>query len=207
MTDTVKEQISAFLDGELPEAETTLLLKRLERDDELKGTLSRYSLIGSVLRAEGDVLAAHHVAARVSAAIEREPPLGAAPPRVPGWLKPVAGLAVAVGVAAATVALLPLWLPGAPADAGPAVAATVAAAPVVVDPAPVVTALEAPADDPSQSYTTPPAVTPQGMLPPAHLASYLLAHAEDSAPLGARSLVTVVVDEPAAGEAPEAAAR
>ena len=44
MTNTVKEQLSAFLDGELPEAETTLLLKRLERDDELKGTLSRYSL-------------------------------------------------------------------------------------------------------------------------------------------------------------------
>ncbi len=32
MTDRIKEQLSAFLDGELPEAETTLLLKRLERD-------------------------------------------------------------------------------------------------------------------------------------------------------------------------------
>jgi len=50
MTERIKEQLSAFLDGELPEPESALLLKRLERDDELRGALSRYSLIGAVLR-------------------------------------------------------------------------------------------------------------------------------------------------------------
>ena len=75
MTETLNEQLSCFLDGELPEAETTLLLKRLERDEELKGTLSRYSLIGTVLRAKGDVPAARNVAARVRAVVSREPAL------------------------------------------------------------------------------------------------------------------------------------
>jgi len=73
MTDRIKEQLSAFLDGELPDPESALLLKRLERDDELRGALSRYSLIGAVLRSDGDVPAARQVAARVSAAIAKEP--------------------------------------------------------------------------------------------------------------------------------------
>ena len=73
MTERIKEQLSAFLDGELPEPESALLLKRLERDDDLRGALSRYSLIGAVLRSDGDVPAARQVAARVSAAIAREP--------------------------------------------------------------------------------------------------------------------------------------
>src|SRR5688572_5658960 len=77
MTDRIKEQLSAFLDGELPDPESALLLKRLERDDELRGALSRYSLIGAVLRSDGDVPAARQVAARVSAAIAREPHRGA----------------------------------------------------------------------------------------------------------------------------------
>ena len=63
MTDRIKEQLSAFLDGELPDPESALLLKRLERDDELRGALSRYSLIGAVLRSDGDVPAARQVAA------------------------------------------------------------------------------------------------------------------------------------------------
>ncbi|MGA0027689.1 MAG: sigma-E factor negative regulatory protein, partial [Steroidobacteraceae bacterium] len=64
MTETIKEQLSAFLDGELPEAETTLLLKRLERDDDLRATLSRYSLIGAVMRQDDEVLAGTALASR-----------------------------------------------------------------------------------------------------------------------------------------------
>ena len=88
MTETLKEQLSCFLDGELPEAETTLLLKRLERDEELKSTLSRYSLIGTVLRTDGDVPAARNVAARVREVVSREPLPNGAGAR---WLRPVAG--------------------------------------------------------------------------------------------------------------------
>ena len=107
MTDRIKEQLSTFLDGELPDAETALLLKRLERDDDLRGALSRYSLIGAVLRNDGDVPAARQVAARVSAAIAREPAQDGNGISLPGrvaLLRSGAGLAIAAGVA--TVALL-----------------------------------------------------------------------------------------------------
>lgn len=193
MTDRIKEQLSAFLDGELPEAETTLLLKRLERDDDLKGTLSRYSLIGAVMRSDGDMPAARNVAARVRAAIAVEPSLGA--PGRPRWLRPAAGLAVAASVALATVLLLPRWMPG---QGGAVPAAVVAAAPApgVV---PVVVAAE---DDPAVAYTTPPAPSsdPAGVLPPAQLASYLVAHSEYTLPLTRRNVVTTVPRQDAAPE-------
>lgn len=206
MTDTVKEQLSAFLDGELPEAETTLLLKRLERDDELKGKLSRYSLIGAVMRSTGDMPAARHVAARVSAAVALEPRLGA-PQRSRRWLRPVAGLAVAASVALATVLLLPQWL-GLATEAEGVMAAVVeqpaARAVVPVDGAvtEVVSVLTASAGEaPAASYTTPPApLAPAGNLPSAQLAAYLVAHSEYTLPLSRRSVVTIQPEEPAQQE-------
>lgn len=193
MTDTIKEQLSAFLDGELPEAETSLLLKRLERDDDLKGTLSRYSLIGAALRADGEVTAARHVASRVRAAVAAEPAwklrgLAAAEAR---WLRPVAGLGIAASVAAAAMLVLPQWLPGA---AGPG-AAQVAEAPPLAE-LPVVASLEvAPAVETPPSYTTPPAPAAAGPLGGAQLAAYLVAHSEFNSPLARR---TVIVAPPAA---------
>src|SRR5918993_2580996 len=109
MTDRIKEQLSAFLDGELPDPESALLLKRLERDDDLRGALSRYSLIGAVLRSDGDVPAARQVAARVSAAIAREPARGTRFVRLTGYgafLRAAAGVAVAAGVALGAVLLV-----------------------------------------------------------------------------------------------------
>ena len=109
MTDRIKEQLSTFLDGELPDAETALLLKRLERDDDLRGALSRYSLIGAVLRNDGDVPAARQVAARVSAAIAREPAQDGNGIPLPGraaLLRSGAGLAIAAGVAAVALLLV-----------------------------------------------------------------------------------------------------
>ena len=198
MTDTVKEQLSAFLDGELPEAETTLLLKRLDRDDDLKGTLSRYSLIGAVMRSEGDVPAARHVAARVSAALADEPSFGA--PAGRRWIRPAAGLAVAASVALATVLLLPQWLGSAPDD-GAAMTAAVGpqAAPLAGTTAEVVpVVLAGAADEPVVTYTTPPApAEPAGALPSAQLAAYLVAHSEYTLPLSRRSVVTTLPEEPA----------
>ncbi len=50
VTRNIEEQLSAFLDGELPEAELELLVRRLERDENFRATLARYSAIGSILR-------------------------------------------------------------------------------------------------------------------------------------------------------------
>lgn len=198
MTDTIKEQLSAFLDGELPEAETTLLLKRLERDDDLKGTLSRYSLIGAALRADGEISAARHVANRVRAAIAIEPVLPVTPARdqAARWLRPVAGLGIAAGVAAATLLVMPQRDPA----AGPApFQVAQQASPVAM---PAMATLEAPAlDAPAPSYTTPPAPAAGSPLGGAQLAAYLVAHSEFTSPLARR---TVIVAPP--GEAPAPAA-
>ena len=79
MTDRLHEQLSAFLDGELPAAEAQLLLARLERDPLLRATLTRYTLAGDALRmvaVERDVavapLASVGFAARLAAAVEVE---------------------------------------------------------------------------------------------------------------------------------------
>jgi sigma-E factor negative regulatory protein RseA len=50
MSDTIKEQVSAFVDGELPDAERELLQRRLSSDDELQGTWQRYHLIRDAMR-------------------------------------------------------------------------------------------------------------------------------------------------------------
>jgi hypothetical protein len=50
MSEQIREQISAFLDGELPGSETELLLKRLTRDAELRESFGRYALIGEAMR-------------------------------------------------------------------------------------------------------------------------------------------------------------
>lgn len=52
VTRNIEEQLSAFLDGELPDDELQLLVRRLERDEEHRETLARYAAIGSLLRNE-----------------------------------------------------------------------------------------------------------------------------------------------------------
>jgi sigma-E factor negative regulatory protein RseA len=181
MTDRIKEQLSAFLDGELPDTESALLLKRLERDDELRGALSRYSLIGAVLRSDGDVPAARQVAARVSAAIAKEPFRAAAFVRLPGreaLLRGFAGLAVAAGVALGAVALVQ-ELRSQDAAAPSAVIAQLEVPPVQ----PVMDDTE-----PATVYTTPPATESAAGIAPAELANFLVAHYGYATPLVRRSV-------------------
>jgi len=106
MTDAVREQISACLDGELPTAQLDLLAKRVTRDPALGDAMRRYALIGETLRNDKPAAASRGFAASVMAALEQEPAM-----RRPGWLtptlarrlRPVAGMAVAAGVAAMAV--------------------------------------------------------------------------------------------------------
>ena len=185
MTDRIKEQLSAFLDGELPDPESALLLKRLERDDELRGALSRYSLIGAVLRSDGDVPAARQVAARVSAAIAREPTRAGrtgALARRDSVGRAAAGLAVAAAVAFGAVLLVQQLTAGdelAP-EATMARAETPPIESLAVDSAPV--------DAPAEPYVTPPAGDAPVGIPPAELANYLVAHYGYASPLVRRSV-------------------
>jgi sigma-E factor negative regulatory protein RseA len=109
MSEQILEQVSAFLDGELPNAETELLLKRLTRDAELRESFGRYAMIGEALRGQGSHILAGGFASRVNLAIDGEPSQ-AAPhaqqSRASRWWRPLAGVTVAAGVAAVAIVAL-----------------------------------------------------------------------------------------------------
>jgi len=112
MTDQIREQMSALLDGALPQDEVGLLVRRMARDAELKRSFGNYVLAGESLRAPGGVMASPGFAARVSAAIEAEQDVEAlAPPPAPlrtplRWRRPLAATAVAASAALAAVLLV-----------------------------------------------------------------------------------------------------
>lgn len=194
MTETVKEQLSALLDGELPDGETELLLKRLERDPELRRTLSRYSLIGTALRTNGQIPAARAVAARVSAALAHEPPLATAISQGwSRWTQLAAGLAVAASVAvvAVMVSAGPAPRPAAVLVADGRVQTEVPVQPVVLTPP---AAQPVAIDDLPRIYTTPSVTGADGVQgADAQLARYVMAHADYATPLVRRSVVSSLV--------------
>lgn len=109
MTDRIREQMSALLDGELPQDEVGLLVRRMARDAELKRAFGSYVLAGESLRAPGGAVASPGFAARVSAAIDTGDVL--ALPSVPApapvrWRRPLAATAVAASAALAAVLLV-----------------------------------------------------------------------------------------------------
>jgi sigma-E factor negative regulatory protein RseA len=176
MTDSVKEQLSACLDGQLPKAELDLLLKRAGKDEELQQALGRYALVSHALQAKSPAAASQKFARNVMAAIEAEPASSGRAPRFSAgatrWLRPVAGLAVAAGVA--TLAILALQPP---TETQPEI---VAANPVVSDDA---------------AYVVPPAPNPAtvSLIPATRLTNYVVAHSEYSSPLGRRTVLSGVL--------------
>jgi negative regulator of sigma E activity len=109
MSEQIREQVSAFFDGELPNTETELLLKRLTRDGELRESFGRYVVIGEALRGGGPHFLTRDFASRVNLAIDGEPvqvPGHAHQAHASRWWRPLAGVTVAAGVA--TVAIVAL---------------------------------------------------------------------------------------------------
>ncbi len=70
MPDIVAEQMSAWLDDELPEAELELLIARLGQSPEAHGRLGRYGLIGAALRGGAPAPDAGRLGERVRRALE-----------------------------------------------------------------------------------------------------------------------------------------
>jgi negative regulator of sigma E activity len=101
-----------LLDGELPPDEIGLLMRRLERDPELRRTFGSYALIGETLRAPGGRVAAPDFASRVSAAIDAPAvpgdvaPVSAPRSTVQFWKRPTVRAALAASVAATAVLLI-----------------------------------------------------------------------------------------------------
>ena len=107
MNDAIKEQLSAFVDGELPENEAELLLRRMSQDAELRQDVAEYLAIGRLLRSEPGLAGADRLHERIAAAIDEKPADAgdnAGAMQVSRAIRPLAGIAVA-----ATVALVAIF--------------------------------------------------------------------------------------------------
>ncbi len=105
MNDKLHEELSAFMDDEVPDPRR--LAERLSGDPDLQARWSRYHLIRDAMT-EHLTYAEFDIAARVSAALENEPTVLAPrrwhlPPRARRVARQVAGLAIAATVSAVTV--------------------------------------------------------------------------------------------------------
>jgi sigma-E factor negative regulatory protein RseA len=186
MSEQIREQVSAFLDGELPNSETELLLKRLTRDGELRDSFGRYALIGEAIRGTSRGYLTRGFAGRINLAIDGEPVSAnehVAHARAPRWWRPFAGVAVAAGVAAVAVvalqhrAVAPALRVGAAVTAQNAVPAQLAPGTV-----------QAPRE--AISYTVPaPSPASPAAVAPARLTNYMFAHSKYSTGLAQRGVL------------------
>jgi sigma-E factor negative regulatory protein RseA len=212
MSEQIREQISAFLDGELPSSETELLLKRLTRDAELRESFGRYALIGEACRGEKNAhFARGGLCARINLALDGEAAGGFAQDRAtarqPRWWRPAAGVTVAASVAVVAVFALQQRAntPGAPLAAS---APSFASVPqVAVVRAPMLTAV---GSKEPVSYTTPPTMLgePPAMFPTARLTNYVFAPSKYPSLLGQRDVLTDLIvgsDDQTPTAAPEQA--
>lgn len=201
MSEQIREQVSAFLDGELPDSETELLLKRLTRDGELRESFGRYALIGEAIRGASQGYLTKGFAGRVNLAIDGEPvPANGQLPqiRAPRWWRPLSGAAVAAGVAAVAVVAFHQRANEPVRAAAPVQRTTTALL--------AQTSAQTPPRE-AISYTVPaaPPAAPAA-LGPARLTNYVLAHSRYSSVLGQRGVLTDLLIEgdeqpPAAQEA------
>jgi sigma-E factor negative regulatory protein RseA len=171
MTDQIREQLSALLDGELPRDEMDLLMRRLGKDPELRRAFGSYALIGETLRAPGGRIAPPSFAARVSAAIEESPAIVEKtstarpastvqlPQHVALWKRPMVRTALAASAAATAVLLFrPDVTPVAQLEVTPANSFAMSASPT-----------------PAQSQ---------------RLAGYMVAHSQFSTPMVRRNVLS-----------------
>ena len=102
MNDAIRMQISAFVDGELPDAEADLLLRRMSQDAELRHKAAEYLEIGRALRGESNVKGIDRLLERIASEIDDKPLVDdvVKPESVPARaMRPLVGVAVAASVA------------------------------------------------------------------------------------------------------------
>jgi negative regulator of sigma E activity len=199
MSEQIREQVSAFLDGELPNTETELLLKRLTRDGELRESFGRYALIGEALRGAGSHIISGGFAARVNLAIDGEPVQVAAHaqlPRAARWWRPLAGVTVAAGVATVAIVALQQRAISPGLHAASAVTAQSDRVPINTVAAQNASVQGGGGAREALSYTVPasPADVPAAMAP-ARLTNYVFAHSKYSLGLSQRSVLADLLIE------------
>jgi anti-sigma factor RsiW len=106
MNDAIKTQISAFVDGELPQNEAELLLRRLCQDVELRNQAAEYLAMGRAMRGERAIAGMSMLRERVAAAVddkELQEEFAEAEAAAPRFMRPLAGVAIAATVALAAL--------------------------------------------------------------------------------------------------------
>ncbi len=102
MNDAIRMQISAFVDGELPDAEADLLLRRMSQDAALRKQAAEFLEIGRAMRGEPGVPGVERLQERISAELDDKPLVAEEiPPVTPVGrsIRPLVGIAVAASVA------------------------------------------------------------------------------------------------------------
>lgn len=102
MNDAIKMQISAFVDGELPQNESELLLRRLCQDLELRQQAAEYIAVGRIMRGEHVLVGQAELRERIAAELEDKELEQIVPEAAPArrsLTRPVTGVAIAAGVA------------------------------------------------------------------------------------------------------------
>ena len=118
MNEALRMQISAFVDGELPDNESELLLRRLSQDAEMRRQVAEYLQIGRLIRQDREIPGMDQLRNRIAAAIGEESAAEPVKQTDVGskFMTPTTGIAIAASVAA--VALIGLGQLGTPVDAG-----------------------------------------------------------------------------------------
>lgn len=175
MNEALRLQVSAYVDGELPDNETELLMRRLSQDQALRDLVAEYLRIGRLMRRDREVPGIDALRGRLQAALGEQPAETAVPLAAPAkrFLRPVAGLAVASAVAAvALLGLRQVDVPGGQSGGEEVAATAVAANPGYTEPQPS----EVLSDRPSEL-----------------LMQYYLSHDATSRDLGANGILTRLV--------------
>ncbi len=106
MNEAIRMQLSAYVDGELPENEAELLLRRMSQNVELRREVAEFLAIGRMVRGEPGIAGADRLYERVAAEINDRPADAeeAADSAVATRdIRPLVGFAIAATVALAAI--------------------------------------------------------------------------------------------------------
>jgi len=106
MNDGIKMQISAFVDGELPQNEAELLLRRLCQDVELRDQAAEYLAMARVIRGKRHIAGMSTLRERISASLDDtslQEELDVVDTARRSFGRPIAGVAIAATVALAAL--------------------------------------------------------------------------------------------------------
>lgn len=177
MNEALREQISAYVDGELSENESELLLRRMCQDADLRGLVAGYMTMGRAVRGDAYSMRVEELRVRVAEQLGEQSgtQLGVEPqPAVSKYMRPVAGVGIAAGVAVMALVLLQQVDPIVPSTANNDLAA------VAIDEVPL--------------YTVPTVEQVSGNRPSGMLTQYYQVHNERAADMGGRGILTRLVE-------------